>query len=200
MVYYGCSGYIFSMRGEILIERRKVYGGRVTGTVTQLQQPEGEMAGRRMGMLVLLVVLLPPLGILFSLKSIYTTIRDKLIFTAISACSMLVMLCIIMGGRADKIILPDPVPPRSVGYTAATPAPAAPGAAAPADASREAAAQSAPTAPLSDSIIVYSVKYNAAMYHSADVCNGQSNRRSLTLTAALAEGLSPCPQCVVNGR
>jgi len=101
-----------------------------------------------------------------------------------------------LGGRADKIILPDPAPPRSVGYTAATPAPAAPGAAAPTNASYESATQSVPTTPPSDSIIVFSVKNNAALYHSADVCNGQSNRRSLTLTAALAEGLSPCPQCV----
>ena len=186
------------MRGEILIERRKVYGGRVSGTVTQLKQPEGAMAGRRMGMLVLLVVLLPPLGILFSLKSKYTNMRDKLIFSSISSCSMLVMLCLILSGRADKPILPDPAPPRSVGYTAATPAPAAPGAAAPVNASHEAEAQSAPTIPPSDSIIVYSVKNNAALYHSADVCNGQSNRRSLTLTAALAEGLSPCSKCVAN--
>jgi hypothetical protein len=153
-----------------------------------------------MGMLVALIVLLPPLGILFSLKSKYTNMRTKLIFTSISSCSMLIMLCFILGGRAAETILPNPLPPRSVGYTAATPAPAAPGAGAPENTAGQAAVESAPTTPPSDSIIVYSVKNNAALYHSADVCDGQSNRRSLTLTVALAEGLKPCPKCIVTGR
>jgi hypothetical protein len=152
-----------------------------------------------MSILIALIVLLPPLGILFSLKSKYTNIRAKLVFTSISACSMFIMLCFILGGRAAETIKPNPVPPRSVGYMVPTPAPAAPGAAAPADWSDDAAREDEPTAPPTDSITVFSVRNNAVLYHGADICNGQSNRRSLSLTNALAEGLAPCPKCVGGG-
>lgn len=42
---------------------------------------------------------------------------------------------------------------------------------------------------------VYSVRSGAKYYHAAAECNGQVNRRSLTVETALAEGLSPCRRC-----
>ena len=43
--------------------------------------------------------------------------------------------------------------------------------------------------------IVYSVYHNAALYHKAETCGTQQNKRRLTIRQALQEGLSPCQDC-----
>jgi len=42
---------------------------------------------------------------------------------------------------------------------------------------------------------VYSVLNGARFYHSGTVCGTQSNRRTLTVREAIAEGMGACPDC-----
>lgn len=43
--------------------------------------------------------------------------------------------------------------------------------------------------------VVYSVRSGAKYYHKASECNGQVNRRTLTVAQALNEGLKACGRC-----
>ena len=43
--------------------------------------------------------------------------------------------------------------------------------------------------------IVYSVYNNARYYHAAENCEGQTNRRQLTVQQAISEGMGVCPKC-----
>lgn len=43
--------------------------------------------------------------------------------------------------------------------------------------------------------IVYSVYNNARYYHASEECEGQTNRRQLTVQQAMSEGLGVCPKC-----
>ena len=43
--------------------------------------------------------------------------------------------------------------------------------------------------------VVYSVYNNAVYYHTGPVCNGQENRRQLTVRQAQSLGLGACPNC-----
>lgn len=43
--------------------------------------------------------------------------------------------------------------------------------------------------------VVYSVFNNARFYHNSEQCDGQTNKRTLTLREAMQEGLGACPNC-----
>jgi len=158
---------------------------------------------RRMAVLIGLVTFLPPLGILFTLRSTYTNARGKLLFSLLATVSMTVYFTFFLSGGPIPADMPQPSIPRTVGFAAQAALPAAPTVQAPATSGDGVAAANpmgnsgggSPSASQNLSVTVYSVRENATLYHRADECDGQINRRSLTLQEALEERLEPCSKC-----
>ena len=162
-----------------------------------------DVTGRRMGVLIALVTFVPPLGMLFALRSSYTNTRAKVLFSLLSTISMTIFFTFLFGGRTGQVILPTPSVPRTAGYAAPSVAPAPPSAQAPAPITlndgvipANPLTNAGPGGSPNDPLTVYAVRDFATMYHMRDECDGQINRRSLTLAEAQSEGLTPCPKCV----
>jgi hypothetical protein len=191
--------------------------GRNTGAAPQFVRPGRDPAAVRMFFVMLLIALVPPIGILIAWRSSYINLRGRLILSAVASCSLTIMLLMVMDGRSANAILPTPVVPAGYGYVQPTPAPAPGGAADDAavatdpstdvqpDAGETQAADAAADTAVAEedpaeSTIVYAVRSNASLYHATDSCDGQVNRRVLTLREALDGGLTPCPKCYPDGQ
>jgi len=167
-------------------------------------QPPNPTA-RRMAVLIGLVAFLPPLGILATLRSTYTNARGKLLFSLLATVSMTIYFTFFLSGGPIPADMPQPSIPRTVGFAAQAVVPAAPNAQAPAASGDGVAAANpmgnpggggqSPSNAQNQSVTVYSVRENATLYHRTDECDGQINRRSLTLQEALDERLEPCSKC-----
>ena len=81
----------------------------------------------------------------------------------------------------EETMEPSPEP------TAATPEPTVP---------PDSFATDMETSELWDSHTVYTVYGVGQYFHRYSVCNGQANRRELTASDAINEGLEPCPDCL----
>ncbi|NLG25344.1 MAG: hypothetical protein GX558_08305 [Clostridiales bacterium] len=191
--------------------------GRNAGAATQMAKPRRDPAALRTALLLAAVALLPPMGMLFAWRSRHVELRGRLILSAMAGATMTAMLTALLGGAPAAAIKPTPSVPTEYGYAAVTAAPAPVGAQAPVVApgvtpapgpeGGEVGGDAAPARPDAaeatqppqidrlDATLVYAVKSNATMYHASDICDGQVNRRVLTLREALDEVLAPCPKC-----
>jgi len=164
---------------------------------------------------LLLTLILPPLGILLMWRKGIFRMRGRVLVTLLAT----IELAIIFGsmGKEQELEMIKPVPQVPVAATqapndsvitalsnidqllaqqqaqmqayepAATEAPTEDEIA---EAARKAAEQQAIL-----NTTVYSVFNNARYYHAVENCEGQTNRRQLTVQQAMSEGLGVCPKC-----
>lgn len=181
---------------------------RNIGSSRKVKRPTPEKEAGRVVVLALLSLALPPLGMLFCWRSDQVNLPGKAALSVVAVFSLTVMLCFSMGGSAREEILPAPVTPEVAGYAQPKPVEApAMATASPADPSGGTGgvdngyglpvdpADMPAQATVVPEITVYTVRSNATLYHAQDSCEGQVNRRALTLAEAIAEGLTPCPNC-----
>lgn len=158
----------------------------------------------------LLTILLPPIGLVVLWRNGIFRTRGRLVLTVIATVEMTLLFTLII---PEKTLISDvPVPVASVAVTAAPDDEAVSVlanisqvlAAKQAeetgvdvvyeDADEEAAAIAAQQEAIWNTT-VYSVYSGAKYYHTGTVCGTQSNRRSLTVREAVAEGMGACPNC-----
>ncbi len=150
-------------------------------------------------------VILPPVGLIMLWRMGMFKPAGRLLFSGVAFVSMIVMFSLLRGGAAPLPSTVAPVPnipplrtvsPSKVQYVdkviteaKETPTPV------PYGEEVEYAVYVTP-APTEDvgSMIVYAVFDGAKFYHADSMC-GQTNRRTLTVAEATAEGLSPCSRC-----
>lgn len=171
---------------------------------------------RRAVIALILLVLLPPVGILMMWYKGIFQLRGRVLLTAIGIVILTAMFTLAMPSAtvvevqpsAVKAGLRTPLPTdaalnalsnmeellagvENVPITAAQET-----AAAEETATQDAAAQQATDEPYDVmQEVVYSVRSGAKYYHTSGECNGQVNRRSLTVQQALSEGLKACSRC-----
>ncbi|MDO4354879.1 MAG: hypothetical protein Q4E13_00020 [Clostridia bacterium] len=193
--------------------RRSVRGG----SAEQFRAPEQKSGmTRRAVFSLILLVLLPPLGILLIWRRRIFQTRGRVLLTVLSALLMTGVIFWLtppevvqsVSPAPAKAVLRTPIPTdeslnalsnmdellagventtvvntdlTESGQTVA-----------------EQQAQATPEPATEDDVLqttVYSVRSGAKYYHAAAECNGQVNRRSLTVETALSEGLSACKRC-----
>lgn len=187
---------------------------RTTGMSSRASEQEGIS---RTLLVFGLCALLPPAGLLILWRSRHTTLAMRIGASLLAVCAMTLFFGMRMENGQGGSILPSPVVPTTVGYGSvqvsshasggAAPAPAAnaaPGAAAPAPVQSEPQQTENLPPPESEPAqtseqYVYTVSNNPSVFHAAETCDGQVNRRQITLDAALNEGLSPCEKCFSAG-
>lgn len=191
--------------------RSSVHGGGAT----QFRAPKKPGMTRRAVVALILLILVPPIGIaMMWYKGIFET-RGRVLLTVIGAIIMTVMFGCLMPKptvievqpSAVKAQLRSPLPTDAAlnalsnmeellagienqtvvesDYNEAT------GQTVAEDEVAEATTE--PEDPMA--AVVYSVRSGAKYYHKYGECNGQVNRRTLTVAQALNEGLDPCGRC-----
>ena len=130
---------------------------------------------------IALLVLLPPVGLLFLWNQGVFRTRGRMVLTALATVEMMA-LCVLLtprpqlvrqlaevvalgGDETDLMTEEEKLQKQSV--------------------DREAILNT----------IVYAVYNNARLYHAQRVCGTQSNNRELTVQQAMMEALGPCPDC-----
>lgn len=190
--------------------------GRYLGGASNAYSPNMERPGRKSGggrrtaLKVVLCVLLPPVGLVWIWRTASFATRGRVLASVLAFASMLVMCLPLFPGRQAT-----PVTPQAAAPVAATHAPeedvvtalsnieevllqqeaaeaAQRGEATP---SPEPTEEPAMTNEEIYDTIVYSVYNNAVYYHATSMCNGQENRRQLTVRQAQSLGLGACPNC-----
>ena len=164
---------------------------------------------------LLLTLILPPVGILLMWRKGIFRMRGRAIITMLATIEMAIIIGAMMPEAELEQIKPVPQPPVAV-----TQAPrdtvvnalsnidmllaqqqAQMGAnmpeatEAPTDEEISEAAQKAAEQEAILNSVVYSVYNNARFYHAVTECEGQTNRRQLTVQQAMSEGLGVCPKC-----
>ena len=162
---------------------------------------------------VALCLLLPPIGVAFLWRRGVFRTRGRLLITAIATLEMALILAFIL--PSDEII---PVTPAPAAPISATVAPNDGVVTALSNMDQLLAEQQAAEAALNGTTepetvdmsevaqhnaeqqailetYVYSVFNNAKLYHSKQECEGQTNRRTLTVEEAMNEGMGQCPNC-----
>jgi len=164
---------------------------------------------------LLITLLLPPLGILLMWRKGIFRMRGRAIVTLLATIEMALIIGLMMPETEIMQVYPVPQPPVAV-----TQAPndtvvtalsnidqllaqqqAQMGAnmpdatEAPTDEEISEAAQKAAEQQAILNSTVYSVYNNARFYHAVPECEGQTNRRQLTVQQAMSEGLGVCPKC-----
>ena len=164
---------------------------------------------------LLLTLILPPLGILLMWRKGIFRMRGRVLITLLATVEMAIIFSSF--GTEKELMQIKPVPQVPV---AATQAPndsvitalsnidqllaqqqaqmhgSEPAATeAPTQEEMDAAAAKAAEQQAIDNTIVYSVFNNARFYHAVESCEGQTNRRQLTVQQAKSEGLGVCPKC-----
>lgn len=164
---------------------------------------------------LLLTLVLPPLGILLmwrkgifrmrgrALVTLLATIEMSIIFAAAMPQSKLAQVAPIPQTPAAVTVAPDDTVVNALSnidqllaqQQAAQGADMPEATDAPTDEEIAAAAQQAARQQEVLNTIVYSVYNNARYYHASEECEGQTNRRQLTVEQAMSEGLGVCPKC-----
>ena len=159
-------------------------------------------------LLGILCLLLPPVGLVMLWRARRLTINIRAIFSGIAFASMtLIFFLLMQPAEIPSDIRPMPATPAITGYGSASQNPSffEEGSIAPAQPDAVPApvggTPAQPTiAQVSDQLtnesIVFAVTNNASSYHLYEICDFQENRRALTLSQALSEGLTPCEKCV----
>ena len=164
---------------------------------------------------LLLTLILPPLGILLMWRRGIFRMRGRALVTLLATVEMAIIFGAMMPETELMQVKPVPQVPVAV-----TPAPNdsvitalsnidqllaqqqaqmqgnEPAATqAPTEDEIAAAAEQAAQQQAIRNTIVYSVYNNALYYHAVESCEGQTNRRQLTVEQAMSEGLGVCPKC-----
>ena len=164
---------------------------------------------------LILSFLLPPLGILLMWRRGIFRMRGRAIVTLLATIEMALIFGALMPEAELMQVYPVPQPPVAV-----TQAPSdsvvnalsnidqllaqqqeqmgafAPETTeAPTDEEISEAAQKAAEQQAILNTVVYSVYNNARFYHAVPECEGQTNRRQLSVQQAMSEGLGVCPKC-----
>ncbi|MBQ3575284.1 MAG: hypothetical protein IJA26_06420 [Clostridia bacterium] len=164
---------------------------------------------------ILLTIILPPLGILLMWRKGIFRMRGRAVITLLATIEMAIIFAAMSPEK--ELVQIQPVPQVPVAVTQAPNdtvvtalsnidqllaqqqaqmqgnMPAA--TEAPTDEEVAEAAEQAARQQAIDNTIVYSVYNNARYYHAAPDCEGQTNRRQLTVQQAKSEGLGVCPKC-----
>ena len=189
--------------------------GRSNTSTRGLRRPsrQGVMSNRSVWIIVLLI-LLPPVGLLVMwYKGIFQS-RGRMVLTTLSVIEMTLLFALLTPRAELKAQAPLPVAPVAV-----TKAPTEENLSAlynieellyqqqvqqvvaeggqeediMSDEQKEAAQSAEREAVLNTT--VYAVFRNAQRYHAQMVCGTQTNGRALTVREAMLEALSPCPDC-----
>ena len=154
---------------------------------------------------IVFCVLIPPVGLVMLWHRGMFKLRGRMLFTAVAFLCMVIMFSILRTGEtpAPSDIAPVPYVPSLVTVSPdkvkhvdsvitqveTTPTPV------PYDEMVDYAVYVTP-APTQDvgSVVVFAVFDNPVYYHADSMC-GQTNRRTLTVAEAVAEGLEPCKRC-----
>ena len=185
------------------------------GGAGQFHAPQKPGMTRRAILALVLLVLLPPVGIAMMWYKGIFAVRGRVLLTVVGTIIMTVMFGFLMPRNtvveiqpsAVKASLRTPLPTDAAlnalsnmdellagienttvvqsDYNEAT------GQTVAEDATVEATPE--PEDPMA--AVVYSVRSGAKYYHKASECNGQVNRRTLTVAQALNEGLKACGRC-----
>ena len=185
------------------------------GGATQFRAPKKPGMTRRAILALILLVLLPPVGIAYMWYKGIFAVRGRVLLTVVGVVIMTAMFGFLMPKNsvveirpsAVKASLRTPLPTDSElnalsnmeellagienrpvvesDYNEAT------GQTVADDGAGEATPE--PEDPMA--AVVYSVRSGAKYYHKSGECNGQVNRRTLTVAQALNEGLKPCGRC-----
>ena len=180
-----------------------------------MNAPTRQKKGSRALTALLLTILLPPIGLIYLWREGVFRTRGRMVLTCIATLEMALFFALVM--PADDLNMEAPMPVVPVAATiapddgvvtalsnidqllaqqqaqmqayepAATEAPTEDEIA---EAARKAAEQQAIL-----NTTVYSVFNNARYYHAVENCEGQTNRRQLTVQQAMSEGLGVCPKC-----
>lgn len=168
------------------------------------------------GVLAVLSLLLPPLGLLLVWHSrrLEAPVRIGLSLVALTAMTLAGWLWM-RSDTADSTLMPVPIVPLYAGYDVAAIEPTA----VPVQVYNVVPDEpqtftvtygdgtvddltggegSLPVDPATYVTIVYAQAENATRYHNLQVCDYVTNARVLTLDDAIAEGLQPCEKCVLG--
>ena len=185
-------------------------GGASNAYSPNMSRPGRPSGGKRTALKVVLCVLLPPVGLVWIWRTASFALRGRILASTLAFVSMLVMCLPLCPGRQAT-----PVTPPAAAPVAATHAPEEDVVTALSNIEEvllqqeaaEAAQRGDPTpspeptpepAMSTEEVldtVVYSVYNNAVYYHTGPVCNGQENRRQLTVRQAQSLGLGACPNC-----
>jgi len=195
-------------------------GGRYEGSATSAYSPNivrpGKRApgGRRAALKIALCVLVPPVGVLYIWRTGSFPLRGRMLATAISAVSMMLLFLPMIPKPRLNSVPPTPATPPS-----ATRAPASDAVTALSnieqlliaqEAAEAAKLQEGQTAPSEEAAqravleaeneaiyntVVYSVQKGAKLFHTGPTCGNQVNKKQLTVREAIAAGLGACPDC-----
>lgn len=164
---------------------------------------------------LLLTFIFPPAGILYMWRKGVFLMRGRALISLLGTIEMAVIFGILMPETKLPQVAPIPQTPAAV---TVAPDDTVVNALSNIDqllssqqASQDAAQPDATSAPTEQEIseaaqqaaeqqailntIVYSVYNNARYYHATEECEGQTNRRQLTVQQAMSEGLGVCPKC-----
>lgn len=183
-------------------KRRGAYSPNVSMPGSSVQRSGRGLFG------ILLCLLIPPLGLMFLWRKGVFRTRGRVLVTALATVEMAVVLALMMPN--DAVSPAPPVPGYAERYTPAPEsevltalsnmdellrqqqaADAGETYVSPIDQQQMMAEQQA----ILDSVVYAVYDSGARYYHSVTVCGNQSNLRALTVQEALADGLSPCPDC-----
>ena len=164
---------------------------------------------------LLLTLILPPLGILLMWRKGIFRMRGRAIVTLLATIEMAIIFGAMMPEK--ELIQVQPVPQVPVAVTQAPDDTVVTALSnidqllaqqqaqmqagqpdvtqAPTEDEVAAAAEQAAQQQAIRNTIVYSVYNNARYYHAVESCEGQTNRRQLTVEQAMSEGLGVCPKC-----
>ena len=164
---------------------------------------------------LLLTLILPPLGILLMWRKGIFRMRGRAFITLLATIEMAIIFGAMMPEK--ELIQVQPVPQVPVAVTQAPNDTVVTALSnidqllaqqqaqmegsqpdvtqAPTDDEVAAAAEKAAQQQAILNTIVYSVYNNARYYHAAEKCEGQTNRRQLTVQQAMSEGMGVCPKC-----
>ncbi|MBQ6374822.1 MAG: hypothetical protein IJJ45_10100 [Clostridia bacterium] len=184
-------------------------------STSNLQRPSKQRPLSLRGLVsILLLVLLPPLGLLFMWRNGVFRTRGRMLLTTLATLEMMAIAVLITPRAQLSTQMPLPAAPVSV-----TAAPEEENLSALynieeliyARRLEEVKAQGGDETDLMTeaeklekqtvdrekilNTIVYAVYNHAVRYHAQMVCGTQSNGRALTVQEAMMEALSPCPDC-----
>lgn len=186
-----------------------------TGGGGRSEQTSSQGITRRAVIALLLLVVLPPVGILMMWRRGIFQLRGRVLLTVVSVAILTAMFTFMMPSGTVVEVQPSAV---KAGLRTPLPTDAALNALSnmeellagvenqPITATDETAVTEetvteetvvAETEEPEDVMqqVVYSVRSGAKYYHTSGECNGQVNRRSLTVQQAISEGLKPCTRC-----
>ena len=178
--------------------RRRVYSPSMNMPGSSVQR-----SGRG-AFAILLCLLLPPLGLMFLWRKGVFMLRGRVLVTLLATIEMMLIAVWLTPDSAVSPVLP--IPGSAERYAAATESDALTALSNMDELLRQQQAIDAGVpyvAPVDQAklqeilnTIVYTYNGSGARYyHSVTVCGNQSNLLSLTVEEALAERLSPCPDC-----